>query len=61
MPEAQLTEPLDHAVEKGGVEELFAALEAAVGADVDAFLKRGNVECPGLRDSLADRSPCELG
>ena len=38
MPEAQLTEPLDRAVEKGGLEELFAALEAAVKADVEAFL-----------------------
>ena len=40
MPEAQLTEPLDHAAEKGGVKELFAALDAAVEADVDAFLRR---------------------
>lgn len=40
MPEAQLMEPLDHAAEKGGVKELFAALEAAVKADVDAFLSR---------------------
>ena len=43
MPEAQLTEPLDRAAEKGGVKERFAALEAAVGADVDAFLRRGSV------------------
>ena len=42
MPEAQLTEPLDRAAEKGGFEELFAALEAAVKADVEAFLRRGN-------------------
>ena len=42
MPEAQLTEPLDHAAEKGGVKELFAALDAAVKADVDAFLRRGD-------------------
>ena len=28
MPEAQLTEPLDRAAEKGGLEEMFAALEA---------------------------------
>ena len=27
MPEAQLTEPLDHAAEKGGVKELFAAFD----------------------------------
>ena len=27
MPEAQLTEPLDRAAEKGGLEDLFAALE----------------------------------
>ena len=33
MPEAQLTEPLDHAAEKGGAKELFAALDAAVKAD----------------------------
>ena len=36
MPEAQLTEPLDRAAEKGGLEgleEMFAALEAAVKAD----------------------------
>ena len=52
MPEAQLTEPLDHAVEKGGVEELFAALEAAVGADVDAFLKRGNVNAQDFETLL---------
>ena len=32
MPEAQLTAPLDHAAEKGGVKETFAALEAAVEA-----------------------------
>ena len=25
MPEAQLTEPLDRAAEKGGLEEMFAA------------------------------------
>ena len=43
MSEAQLTEPLDRAAEKGGLEELFAALEAAVKADVEAFLRRGNV------------------
>ena len=55
MPEAQLTEPLDHAVEKGGVEELFAALEAAVGADVDAFLKRtSRLSC---RPFTVERSP----
>ena len=41
MPEAQLTEPLDRAAEKGGLEEMFAALEAAVKADVEAFLRRG--------------------
>ena len=42
MPETQLTEPLDRAAEKGGVKELFAALDAAVKADVDAFLRRGD-------------------
>ena len=35
MPEAQLTEPLDRAADKGGLEEMFAALEAAASsADV---------------------------
>ena len=44
MPEAQATRPLGHAAEKGGLkEEVFAALEAAVQADVDAFLQRGRV------------------
>ena len=44
MPEAQATRPLGHAAEKGGFkEEVFAALEAAVQADVDAFLRRGRV------------------
>ena len=52
MPEAQLSEPLDHAAEKGGVKELFAVLEAAVGADVDAFLKRGNVNAQGFETLL---------
>ena len=47
MPEAQATRPLGHAAEKGGSkEEVFAALEAAVQADVDAFLRRerGNAQ-----------------
>ena len=44
MPEAQATRPLGHAAEKGGFkEEVFAALEAAVQADVDALLRRGRV------------------
>ena len=43
MPEAQLTEPLARAAEKGGFEEKFAALEAAVKADVEAVLRRGRV------------------
>ena len=44
MPESQATRPLGHAAEKGGFqEEMFAALEAAVKADVDAFLRRGKV------------------
>ena len=44
MPEAQATRPLGHAAEKGGFkEEMFAAMEAAVQADVDAFLRRGRV------------------
>ena len=42
MPEAQATRRLGHAAEKGGSEEeMFAALEAAVKADVDAFLRSG--------------------
>ena len=56
MPEAQLTESLDRAAEKGGLEEMFAALEAAVKADVEAF-QTGERECAGLRDSLAESSP----
>ena len=44
MPEAQATRPLGHTAQKGGFkEEVFAALEAAVQADVDAFLRRGRV------------------
>ena len=52
MPEAQLTEPLDHAAEKGGVKETFAALEAAVEADVDAFLQRGSVNAQDFETLL---------
>ena len=52
MPEAQLTEPLDHAAEKGGVEETFAALEAAVEADVDAFLRRRSVNAQDFETLL---------
>ena len=44
MPEAQATRPLGRTAEKGGFKkEVFAALEAAVQADVDAFLRRGRV------------------
>ena len=52
MPEAQLTEPLDRTVEKGGLEEMFAALEAAVKADVEAFLRRGNVNAQDFETLL---------
>ena len=52
MPEAQLTEPLDRAAEKGGLEETFAALEAAVKADVEAFLRRGNVNAQDFETLL---------
>ena len=52
MPETQLTEPLDHAAKKGGVKDLFAALEAAVGADVDAFLRRGNANAQDFETLL---------
>ena len=51
MPEAQLTEPLDHAAEKGGVKELFAALDAAVKAD-DAFLRRGDANAQDFETLL---------
>ena len=44
MPEVQATRPLGRAAEKGGFKEkVFVALEAAVQADVDAFLRRGRV------------------
>lgn len=52
MPEAQLTAPLDRAAEKGGLEELFAALEATVKADVEAFLRRGNVNAQDFETLL---------
>ena len=53
MPEAQLTERLDRAAEKGGFkEERFAALEAAVEADVDAFLRRGSVNAQDFETLL---------
>ena len=52
MPEAQLTEPLDRAAEKGGLEEMFAALEAAVKADVEAFLSRGNANAQDFETLL---------
>ena len=52
MPEAQLTEPLAGAAEKGGVEEMFAALEAAVTADVEAFLRRGNANAQDFETLL---------
>ena len=51
MPEAQLTEPLDHAAEKGGVKELFAALDAAVKAGVDAF-RRGDANAQDFETLL---------
>ena len=42
MPEAQLTEPLDAAAQKGGAnKKMLAGLEAAVKADVEAVLRRG--------------------
>ena len=40
MPEVQLTEPLDHAAEKGGFRELLATVEA----DVEALLGPGRVD-----------------
>ena len=52
MPEAELTEPLDPAAEKGGFEEGFAAMEAAVGADVDAFLRRRSVNAQDFETLL---------
>ena len=44
MPEAQLTEPLDRAAEKGGFKEVLAKVEAAVEADVEALLGSGRVD-----------------
>ena len=65
MPEAQLTEPLDRAAEKGGLEEMFAALETAVKADVEAFLRRGNVNAQDFetlsRHTPTGRSVCPRG
>ncbi len=56
MPEVQATEPLDHAAEKGGFkdfkEEMFAALESAVKADVDAFMRSGQVDAQGFETLL---------
>ena len=52
MPEAQLTERLDHSAEKGGFKETFAALEAAVEADVDAFLRRESVNAQDFETLL---------
>ncbi len=41
MPEAQRTERIADAAEKGGLpKEMFAALKSAIEADVDAFLSR---------------------
>ena len=51
MPEAQLTEPL-HAAEKRGFKEMFAALEAAVEADVNAFLRQGSVNAQDFETLL---------
>ena len=48
---------LDHAAEKGGFEELFAALKAAVEADSQGVPPPGERECAGLRGPRADRSP----
>ena len=53
MPEAQLTEPLADAAEKGGFKEaMFAALKSAVEADVDAFLRRGSVNAQDFETLL---------
>lgn len=52
MPEAQLTEPLDHAAKKRGVQDLFVALEAAVKADVDAFQRRGDANAQDFETLL---------
>ena len=52
MPEGQLTDALGHAAEKGGVEELLAALEAAIQADVKAFLRQGNENPQGFETLL---------
>ena len=48
MPEAQLTARLDRAAEKGGFKEKrFAALKAAVEADVGRVPQTGECECDG--------------
>ena len=59
MPEAQLTEPLDRAAEKGVSrvssgfkEESFAALKAAVEADVDASLRQRSVNAQDFETLL---------
>ena len=53
MPEAQLPDPLADAAEKGGFkEERFAALKAAVEADVDAFLRQGSVNAQDFETLL---------
>ena len=57
MPEAQLTEPLDHAAEKGGVKETFAALEGGGRGRRRRVPPTRKRECAGLRDPLADSSP----
>ena len=53
MSEVQLTEPLADAGEKVGFkEEMFAALKSAVEADVDAFLRRRNVNAKDFETLL---------
>ena len=54
MPEAQATRRLGPAAEKGGSqEEVFAALEAAVKADVDAFLRSGRANARHFEGRLS--------
>ena len=53
MPEAQLTERLDRAAEKGASRRRSSpALKAAVEADVDAFLRQGSVNAQDFETLL---------
>ena len=57
MPEAQLTEPLDHAVEKGGLEGDVRSVGGGGRGRRRRVPQPRKRECAGLRDPLADSSP----